>query len=52
MNLASVLIAALVATLFIAVIVRRVKMHRQGRPSCSCGCDGCSMNGACRIEGK
>ena len=51
MNPATILIAALVAVLFIAVIVRQIRRHRQGKSSCSCGCGGCAMSGNCQSKG-
>ena len=42
------MIAAIVAAIFIAIIVNGIKNRKSGKGSCSCGsCGGCAMNGTC-----
>lgn len=48
MNLPTIIIAALIAAVFIAIVVRGIVNRRRGRGGCSCGCSGCS--GCCPTE--
>ena len=43
---ATIIIAALVAIVFVAIIVFEVKKRKSGKGSCSCGgsCGACGMN--------
>ncbi len=46
MNLPTFLVAAVVAAIFVAIIVRGIKNHKEGKSSCACGgdcahCKGC-----------
>ena len=47
MNPATVIIAVIVAVIFVAIIVNEIKRRKSGKGSCSCGCSGCSMEGKC-----
>lgn len=49
MNLATWLIAGLVAAVFAAIVGRGIYNKKTGRSSCSCGCScgGCSMSSMC-----
>ncbi len=47
MNLPTILIAAAVTALFVAIVVGEVKKHKSSKSSCSCGCSGCSASGSC-----
>lgn len=49
MNFPTIIIAAIVAAVFIAIVVSEVRKRRSGKSSCSCGggCSGCGMNGSC-----
>lgn len=40
-------IAGLVALGVIAVIVSEIRKKKQGKGSCSCGCQGCAMKDQC-----
>lgn len=40
-------IAGLVAVGVIAVIVNEIRKKKQGKGSCSCGCQGCAMKDQC-----
>lgn len=40
-------IAGLVAVGVIAVIVSEIRKKKQGKGSCSCGCQGCAMKDQC-----
>lgn len=41
------IIAGLVAVGVIAVIVHEIRKRKQGKGSCSCGCQGCAMKDQC-----
>ena len=49
MNLATWIIAGLVAAVFAAIVGRGIYNSKKGRSSCSCGCScgGCSMSSMC-----
>ena len=49
MNLASIIVAAVVAVIFVSIIVSAIVKKKQGKSLCSCGssCAGCAMKGAC-----
>ena len=51
-NWGTILVVAIVAAVVAAVIVFRVRAHRQGRSSCGCGCGQCAMRGACHSAPK
>ncbi|MCI6925805.1 FeoB-associated Cys-rich membrane protein [Butyricicoccus porcorum] len=49
MNLATFLVAALVAAVFLAIVISGIRKRKNGGSSCSCGgsCGGCGMADAC-----
>jgi len=49
MNLASIIVAAVVAVIFVSIIVSAILKKKQGKSLCSCGssCAGCAMKGTC-----
>lgn len=49
MNAPTIIVAAIVAVVFIAIIIKSVADKKKGKSSCSCGCScsGCAMSGAC-----
>ncbi len=47
MNLATILIAAVVLAVFVAIVAGEVRKKKQGKGSCSCGCSGCSSECSC-----
>jgi hypothetical protein len=47
MNLPTTLIALLVAGVVLAIVIHEIHNRKQGKPSCSCGCSGCSMSDIC-----
>lgn len=47
-NLPTVIIALVVAVIFIAIIVRGVMKRKRGESGCGCGCSGCPNSAACR----
>ena len=46
MNAPTIIIATVVAVIFIAIVVREVRNRKKGKGSCSCGgnCGACGMN--------
>ncbi len=49
MNWPTILIAAVVAVIFLAIVITAVRNKMKGKHSCSCGgsCGVCGMNGTC-----
>ena len=49
MNLASIIVAAVVAVIFVSIIVSAIVKKKQGKILCYCGssCAGCAMKGSC-----
>ncbi len=47
MNAPTIIIAAIVALIFIAIVVSEIRKRRNGKGGCSCGCGGCAMRDAC-----
>ena len=47
MDWPTVLVAAVVGAIFVAIVVRIVINKRNGKSSCSCGCGGCAMKDSC-----
>lgn len=46
-NLPTLLIAGLIAVVFIAIVVRGVIRRRRGEGGCSCGCGSCPNSAIC-----
>ena len=42
MNIATIIVAAIVAVAFISIVTSEVRKRKAGKCSCSCSCDGCS----------
>jgi len=38
------LVGIVIAAIVVAVIVKLVRNHQQGKGSCSCGCSGCAKS--------
>lgn len=49
MNWPTFIIAAIVAVIFVAIVVSEIRKRKSGRGSCSCGgsCGACPMSGKC-----
>ena len=49
MNFATIVIAAIVVLVFVAIVVNGIRKKKKGIHSCSCGgsCTGCGMHGSC-----
>lgn len=50
MNIPSIIIAAVIAVIFVAIIVREIRNKKKGKGTCSCGCGGCAMSNMCHGE--
>lgn len=46
-NLPTILIAAIIALIFGAIIVNGIRRRRKGEGGCGCGCSHCPSNGLC-----
>ncbi len=45
--LPTIIIASLIGIAVIAIIVKGVIDRKNGKASCSCGCQGCAMKDSC-----
>ena len=54
MDWPTILVAAVVAIVFVAIVVNEIRNRKKGKGSCSCGgsCGGCAMSGSCHPEKK
>ncbi len=43
----TIVVAIIVAAIFTAIIVKGIINRKNGKGSCSCGCDGCANAGTC-----
>lgn len=50
MNLPTILIAALVAAVFAAIVAGGVRRRKKGGTGCACGCAGCPNAGLCHPQ--
>lgn len=50
-NLATIIIAAVLAAIVAVIIVNMARKKKHGKSSCGCGCSGCSMSDVCH-KGK
>lgn len=48
MNLPTIIVSALVAALFLAVLLRGIYNRRHGKGGC-CGCSGCPHSSQCHL---
>lgn len=48
----TILVAAVVAGIFAAIVVRIIVNKKNGKGSCSCGCGGCAMKDSCHSAKK
>ncbi|MCR5846952.1 MAG: FeoB-associated Cys-rich membrane protein [Lachnospiraceae bacterium] len=46
-NIWTIVISVVLLVIVSLIIVKLVKDRKNGRSSCGCGCEGCSMNGSC-----
>lgn len=46
-NLPTILIGAVIAVLFAAIVIRGIIKRKRGETGCGCGCSGCPNSGVC-----
>lgn len=49
-NLPTILIAAVIAVIFAAIIIRGIRKRRRGEGGCGCGCSGCPNSALCHAR--
>ena len=47
MDWPTLIVAVIVAVIFLSIVVRGIINRKNGKGSCSCGCSGCAMKDAC-----
>ncbi len=47
MNAPTIIIASIVAVIFVAIVVSEIIKKKKGKSSCSCGCGGCAFKDSC-----
>lgn len=50
MNFPTLLIAALVASVFVAIVTSGIRKRKKGGTGCGCGCAGCPNAGLCHPQ--
>lgn len=45
--LPTIIVAAIIAIIFVAIIANEIHKRKSGKGSCSCGCSGCGMSEVC-----
>lgn len=45
--LPTILVATIVAAIFLAIVITGIRNRKKGKHSCSCGCGGCGMKDMC-----
>ena len=51
-NLPTMVIAGIVAALFLAIVIRGIVKRRRGETGCGRGCSGCPNSGLCHSAKK
>lgn len=51
-NLPTMVIAGIVAALFLAIVIRGIVKRGRGETGCGCGCSGCPNSGLCHSAKK
>ncbi len=46
----TIIVAAIVAAVFLAIVVTGIRNKKKGKSSCSCGCSGCGMKDTCHPQ--
>jgi len=47
MNAPTIIVASVVAVIFIAIVINGIRRRKSGKGGCSCGCGGCAMRDTC-----
>ncbi|MBE6885110.1 MAG: FeoB-associated Cys-rich membrane protein [Ruminococcaceae bacterium] len=50
MNWPTIIVAAVVLAVFLAIVITGIRNKKKGKSSCSCGCSECGMKGQCHPE--
>lgn len=50
MNIPTIIVATILAVIFVLIVVSEVKKRKNG--GCGCGCAGCKNAGVCNIKKK
>lgn len=48
----TVIVAAVIGIIFAAIVIKGIINIKNGKGSCSCGCEGCASKGACHGNNK
>ena len=46
----TIIVAAIVAAVFLAIVITGIRNRKKGKGSCSCGCSGCGMKDTCHPQ--
>lgn len=52
MNWQTILVLVIVAAVFLAVVIKGIIDKKNGKSSCSCGCEGCAFKDSCKENKK
>ncbi|MBQ8648552.1 MAG: FeoB-associated Cys-rich membrane protein [Clostridia bacterium] len=47
MNWPTIIVTAIVAAVFLAIVIKGIRDKKKGKSSCSCGCSGCAFKDSC-----
>lgn len=48
----TIIVGAIVAAVFVAIIVNEIRKKKKGISSCGCGCENCASAGMCHPKKK
>lgn len=51
-NIGTIIVAAILLGVALAIIVTSIKNKKQGKTSCGCNCSGCAMSCLCQNRGQ
>ena len=51
-NWGTIVVVAVLAAIVCAIVVSRIRAHKQGKSTCGCGCEQCAMSGMCHFDSK
>lgn len=47
MNIPTIIVAAIIAVIFLSIVITGIRNKKKGKGGCSCGCSGCGMSDTC-----
>lgn len=50
--LPTIIVASVVAIIFVAIVIKGIINKKKGKSSCACGCSGCALKGKCHPQNK